>query len=204
MSWIGNLLDARFGAPSRAMKATQFEQFDLEPGVVVFLGDSITEGGLWHEWFPNRRVANRGIDGDTTAGVLARLATATQGPPAQVFLLIGTNDLGRGVKPPAITANIDTILTGIGESAPEAHVVLQSVMPRDPRFRDTIVGLNDDYRIVAGRHGAAFLDLWPALADSSGCLRREYTLDNLHLNGAGYRSWVEQLRPLVPDEPAGR
>src|SRR3954454_1965918 len=44
-------------------------------GAVVFLGDSITQG--WHDnmdgSFPGMKVANRGISGDTTRGVLIRL-----------------------------------------------------------------------------------------------------------------------------------
>src|SRR3954465_15368395 len=44
-------------------------------GAVVFLGDSITQG--WGDQmgdsFPGMKVANRGISGDTTRGVLIRL-----------------------------------------------------------------------------------------------------------------------------------
>src|SRR3954451_1058356 len=40
---------------------------------VVMLGDSITEGIDWHELFPHVRILNRGIGGDTSAGVLNRL-----------------------------------------------------------------------------------------------------------------------------------
>jgi hypothetical protein len=45
-----------------------------DAGAVVFLGDSITEG--WRTLatdFPNLKVANRGIGGDITSGVLYRL-----------------------------------------------------------------------------------------------------------------------------------
>jgi hypothetical protein len=41
---------------------------------------------------------------------------------------------------------------------------------------------------------AQYLDLWPALADDAGDLRREYTEDGLHLNGPGYAAWVGVLR----------
>src|SRR5687768_2524660 len=43
--------------------------------VVVLLGDSITQG--WGEdfsaWFPGMKIANRGISGDTSRGVLIRV-----------------------------------------------------------------------------------------------------------------------------------
>ena len=41
------------------------------------------------------------------------------------------------------------------------------------------------------------LDLWPGLATPGGIRRPEFTLDALRLNGDGYRTWVDVLRPLV-------
>ena len=53
----------------RAQWATEREQ---DRGAVVFLGDSITQGwgGGLGAAFPGVKVANRGISGDTTRGVL--------------------------------------------------------------------------------------------------------------------------------------
>ncbi|HEY8590760.1 MAG TPA: hypothetical protein VIL55_14535, partial [Naasia sp.] len=70
----------------------QFAEVGARSGRVVFLGDSISEFGLWEEWFPEIPVLNRGIGGETSAQVLARLETAITEPRA-VFLLVGTNDL---------------------------------------------------------------------------------------------------------------
>src|SRR5262245_38043458 len=45
-----------------------------DQGALVFLGDSITQG--WSDqgsFFPGLKLANRGISGDTTRGVLIRL-----------------------------------------------------------------------------------------------------------------------------------
>jgi len=43
---------------------------------VLFLGDSITEQGMWHEWLPEVPTLNRGIGGDTVHEVQARLDSA--------------------------------------------------------------------------------------------------------------------------------
>ena len=63
---------------------------------LVFLGDSITQqwGDDLGGSFPGVKVANRGISGDTTRGVLIRLRedVLTLHPAGVVFLL-GTNDL---------------------------------------------------------------------------------------------------------------
>jgi len=193
------MIERRFLGPSRAMKASHFEQLELHGGEIVFLGDSITEGGQWHEWFPGPAVANRGIGGDTSTGVLKRLHTATAGPPSAVLLLIGTNDLSLQYPIAEIAANVDRIVTTVQKDAPDAQIVLQSVMPRKSKRRGKIEELNDRYREIAHAHGIRFLDLWPALADEDGALRRAFTLDDLHLNGAGYRAWVEVLRPVVEE-----
>ena len=101
MSVLGKLIVRIFLVPAQKMRASQFDLLPRPQAHVVFLGDSITEHGNWNEWFPATPLVNRGISGDTTAGVLARLDTAIDNPLA-VFLLIGTNDLAFGVKQAAI------------------------------------------------------------------------------------------------------
>jgi lysophospholipase L1-like esterase len=171
----------------------------------VFLGDSITQGGLWQEWFAGAPVLNRGIDGETSGDLLRRVDSAVCEPRA-VFLLIGTNDLTWGASLQQITANVRALLAEIERRAPATPVVVQSVMPRTPRFRDDLRLLNRAYRQLvdgSGEH-VAYLDLWPALADGDGDLRAEFTEDRLHLNGPGYAAWVEVLRPHVEAFLTGR
>ncbi len=73
---------------------------------VVFLGDSITDGAEWSEIFGNKKMLNRGISGDVTAGVLYRLDEVVRHNPKKVFILIGTNDLARGVESEQVISNI--------------------------------------------------------------------------------------------------
>src|SRR5712671_5615183 len=80
---------------------------------VVFLGDSITQG--WGDdmggSFPGVKLANRGISGDTTRGVLIRLQDDVLAlHPSAIVLLIGTNDLEEGADPETIAANLQLIL----------------------------------------------------------------------------------------------
>jgi lysophospholipase L1-like esterase len=177
------------------MKADQFEKLPVHPGDIVFLGDSITEGGLWNEWFPDLSTKNRGIDGDTSAGVLERAAVAFGPEPAAVFLLIGTNDLAGGVKADAIVANVAKILELARATNPDVRLVLNSVMPRAKSYRSRIQDLNRMLQQVAEQTDATWLDLWPALQSPDGTLRKDLTEDGLHLNGSGYRAWVDLLKP---------
>src|SRR5689334_3155831 len=52
---------------------TQFDVLADKKNGIVFLGDSITEGGHWSEIFGNGDIQNRGIGGDTTQDVLDRI-----------------------------------------------------------------------------------------------------------------------------------
>lgn len=56
---------------------------------IIFLGNSITNGGEWSELLNNKHVKNRGISGDICMGVYDRLDAVLKGKPAKIFLLIG-------------------------------------------------------------------------------------------------------------------
>lgn len=195
---LGRALAPRLLGPSQRMRASQFAILELAPQQIVFFGDSITELGLWQEWFTGAPVLNRGIGGETTADLLRRLDSAINHPTA-VFLLIGANDLSVGIPLQQIVANVRALLDEIERRAPGTPVFVQSVMPRNARYRDDLRRLNAAYRALvasAPRH-IEYLDLWPALADEEGALRHNYTADNLHLTGEGYAAWVRVLRPHV-------
>ena len=180
-----------------AQRRRYFEAMPAPTGRVVFLGDSITQNVGWDDLFPELRTANRGINGESTADVLERLDSAVQDPQA-VSLLIGTNDL-HGPREHRDVAGIaertEQIVRRIRERAPEALVLLNSVLPRTELFAERIRQLNDRNRETAERRGATYVDLWPAFADPSGHIRPELTKDNLHLSPAGYLVWAELLRP---------
>src|SRR6266487_6387134 len=92
---------------------------ERDRNAVVFLGDSITQG--WAEdlsaWFPGMKLANRGIGGDTSRGVLIRLKEDVLAlDPRAVVLLIGTNDLEEKASPEIIAANLKLILAELARS----------------------------------------------------------------------------------------
>lgn len=167
VAWFGfgpgvSALMGSFLAKHQARRVSNFEAFALVPDDIVFLGDSITEGGPWDELFPDLPVRNRGVGGDTTDGVLARLEQVTRAQPAKVFLLIGTNDLFRGTSGSEIAANLGAILDRLKQQAPDTEVYLQSVLPRAPSYRSSIEALNARLAEVALEHGSAWVDLYPA------------------------------------------
>jgi lysophospholipase L1-like esterase len=184
--------------PVQTARQTQLALLPVPSGRVLMLGDSITEGGVWHELLPDVPLVNRGVGGETGAQILQRLDLVINDPTA-VVLLAGTNDIASGIPTAKIVADIAQILTGIERRAPRTPVIVQSIMPRALAYREEVLFMNARVRELVERAGAhvRYLDLWPALADAEGALRAEYTEDKLHLNGDGYAAWVSVLGPAL-------
>ena len=200
-----SLLMRGFLEDHQARLVSAFEAFPLAPDDIVFLGDSITEGGPWEELFPDLRVRNRGVGGDTSDGVLRRLEQVTRAQPDKVFLMIGTNDLFRGDSEDEIVAHIIEILEHLKQETPDTEVYLQSVLPRAASYRDRIEALNARLAEVALEHGSEWIDLYPRFLDpETGAIRSELSNDELHLLGPGYALWRDQIEIAVrrgDDEP---
>src|SRR5512134_1513285 len=113
-------------------------QVEEDRHAVVFLGDSITQGwgGGLGAAFPGVKVANRGIGGDTTRGVLVRLDEDVLAlDPTAVVLLVGTNDLEDGATPEVIASNLKLIVAALERHDPKLPIVLCQVFPSSAAIR---------------------------------------------------------------------
>lgn len=178
------------------------EQSERDRGAVIMLGDSITQG--WGDdfsaWFPGLKVANRGISGDTSRGVLIRLQDdVLPVQPRAVVLLIGTNDLEEKAEPDTIVTNLKLILAEFAKS--KTPVLLCQVFPSSAsksRPADKIKRVNQLLaEAVKGMTEVTFLETWPLFANPQGDARAEVFPDLLHLNMAGYVKWAAALRPVL-------
>jgi lysophospholipase L1-like esterase len=171
---------------------------------VVFLGDSITQGwgGGLGAAFPGVKVANRGISGDTTRGVLIRLREDVLAlEPAAVVLLVGTNDLEEGATPVVAAANLKLILAELEGHDPRMPIVACQVFPSSAAMKrpsEKIKAMNALYLgAVKGDPRVTYLETWPLFADASGDARPGEFPDLLHPNEAGYAKWAAALRPIL-------
>jgi lysophospholipase L1-like esterase len=92
---------------------------------------------------------------------------------------------------------MDTLLSRIRAAAADAPLLVNGVTPRSKALADDIEQLNARYEHLAAEHGAVYVDLWHALVGPHRALRKDLTSDGIHLNGAGYRIWVDILRPYL-------
>lgn len=181
---------------------SQFEVLPITSKDIVFLGNSITERGLWSEIFNDVHCKNRGIGGQQTHQILERLHQVTSGKPKKVFLLIGINDLnGDPARTDKAVANIRTIIERIQAESPKTKLYVQSILPvgknREEKNRE-VNKANPAIKKICEEKGVTYLEIHSAFADEEGYLKKEYTInDGLHLNGEGYMAWAKILRPYV-------
>lgn len=169
---------------------------------VVFLGDSITYGGEWGELLNCPKCQNRGISGDISAGILARLGDILAEKPAKIFLMIGINDISRGIPNDTIIANYREFIRRTKAESPKTRIYLQSVLPTNDTFRkfvdkndESITALNDAMREIAkADRSITYIDLYKGFLDKDGRLEKSYTYDGLHLLGEGYAHWAKLVR----------
>jgi lysophospholipase L1-like esterase len=194
----------------------------VDPGRVVFLGDSITDGWNLAEAFPGRPFVNRGISGQTTAQMLVRFypdVIALQ--PEAVILLAGTNDIARNNGPQTLEMiqhnimamtelarvhDIKVILcallpisdrtmtpAGRGGTPPQRRIQSVSRPPAD------ILAFNAWLKAYAAEAGAVYADYYAATVDAEGFLREGTTNDGLHPNAAGYELMAPVAAAAIAD-----
>ncbi len=194
--WFTNLWKNR-----RAEFAKRMEE---EKHAVVFLGDSITQG--WGDDFrgdfKGLTVANRGISGDTTRGMLLRLQhDVLDLEPSAVVMLMGTNDLEENAEPKTIAANIGLIVKALEAYDTEMPIVLCLVFPSSAskkRPSDQIQKINQlisaEFR---GNHQVTIVDTWTLFADEQGDAKKSEFPDLLHPNRVGYEKWLAAIWPVL-------
>ncbi|MDF1816621.1 MAG: GDSL-type esterase/lipase family protein, partial [Verrucomicrobiales bacterium] len=174
-----------------------------DQGAVVFLGDSITQGwgATMHGAFGNMKVANRGISGDTTRGMLIRLQEDVLSlNPSGVAMLLGTNDLEEGAEPEVIAANFSLIVAALKKHNPDMPIVVSLVFPSSDtkkRPADKIKKINELYAaVVKDDPQITVVDTWTLFADEAGDAKKVEFPDLLHPNKTGYEKWAKALAPV--------
>lgn len=189
-------------------RTSLFEILPVGENDIVFLGNSITDGGEFNELFGMDCIKNRGIRSDVITGVEKRLGQVTGGRPRKIFLLIGINDVSHGHSVEELARRYERLVKRIREESPDTRLYVQSVMPVNNSFKryknlagkETVIrDFNKRIQSIAEAEGAVYVDLWPMLVDSYGNLKGELTNDGLHLNGRGYRVWTDGIKGFVKE-----
>ena len=172
-----------------------------EAAAIVMLGDSLTQDGHWDRFFPDIRIRNCGVGGDTTQDIANRLDSVIVLRPRQLFLLVGINDLNAGRTLEEIAADYEAIVSRLQQRLPATETFVQTVLPVTAQWASIgnadIAALNACLEGLAHRRGLSVVNLHAHFVDSRGELRAELSRDGLHLNRRGYRRWCAIIDPLV-------
>jgi lysophospholipase L1-like esterase len=190
-------------------RAYFWTQLDKKQGSVVFAGDSLTGG--WRnleQAFPGLSVANRGVGGDVSRGLLFRFKEDVLAlNPTGIVLLIGSADLSTGQANSITVGNLALMLKMARAYSAHVPIVLCTIPPRNnpqaPVPAQQIADLNQRIKQLATQfEHVAVLDLFPLLAKDDGSINELYfNADRLHLNEAGYRVWLSAIKPLFDKLP---
>lgn len=191
-------------------RASLFEELPLCSNDIVFIGNSITDGAEWFELLDNPHIKNRGISGDISMGIYDRLQPIIKGKPEKVFLMIGINDLARGISVDSVATNVARIIDRLQAETPATKIYLQSVLPvtdeknmftSHTARREDIAPLNTRYRQIAADKNITYVDLYSGFVDpATGKMNLTYSNDGLHLLGAGYLKWAHIVKPYVEEK----
>lgn len=184
-----------------------------DPVRVLALGDSLTAGyGLIDQeglvpqlnaWLAGRdadvTVVNGGVSGDTSAGGLSRLGWALDGSITAMMVLLGGNDLLRGIPPEATRANLEAILQEARtRDLPVLLIGMEAPGNFGPKYKETFDRI---YADLAEAYGALLIDTYfgmlvPGATDPAE-LRPFMQPDGIHPNAEGVRIIVDNLGPKI-------
>ncbi|MFW9260202.1 SGNH/GDSL hydrolase family protein [Nostoc sp. CALU 546] len=175
--------------------------------LTILAGDSLSL------WFPpellpeGKNWLNQGISGETSNGLLKRLEIFDRTQPEVIFVMIGINDLIRGMSDRVILDNQRQIISYLQKTHPTAQIVVQSILPHGAeeatwQGREKLLAvansrirkLNQQLQSISTKKGVKYLDLYPLFTNKQGNLRREFTTDGLHLSPEGYIVWRSALQ----------
>lgn len=188
------------GNAQYTQRQTLFESLPLEDADVIFMGDSITARCEWQEFYPDRKVLNRGIDSDVTEGVLNRLDVVEVARPEKIFLMIGINDIRQKIPLTTTTGHYEQILLKLKEQLPDTEIYIQSVLPigdNTGMSNEDVTALNEQLEKLALANNCTYIDLYSLFIDETGYLPDDYSLDGVHLTGKGYSLWIEEINPYI-------
>lgn len=200
-------VDSNYANPYYLQRMEYFKKMPHVKNEIVFLGNSITERGEWQEILSDSKypIVNRGIGGDNSFGILARMDEVLTTKPKAIFLMDGINDLFRKLPYEVSINNYKRIIRMIKAKSPKTKIYIESALPINEEMttadytkgRNVMVPvLNAKIKQLAKEEKVTYIDIVPLFQDEKGNLKKEITMDGVHLKASAYIDWVAYLKEL--------
>jgi lysophospholipase L1-like esterase len=178
------------------------------------IGTSVSSADSWPSQLVARvpqldLVANLGVNGYSSDDLIRfELPALGRLWPDFATLLIGVNDVVRGVPEAEYTANVDRIVADLLARLRADRIVAvatpdYTVTPAGSRFGDpsregsAIARFNGILGAAVAARGIAFVPETFAISQAAGDDRSMVTHDGLHPSAAQYALWVDAIQPVV-------
>lgn len=188
-------------------------------GETLFTGSSLMEhfpiNELLMDYGMENVIYNRGIGGFKTDDMLEHMEEQIFGTePSKIFINIGTNDIGApDYKLEVLMEKYEKILTQIKERLPETEVYMMAYYPVNEvdkvpegewgktlfatRTNENIALANKEVEKLADKMGYHYIDVSEGLRDENGRLKKEFTIEGIHMYANGYRVILENMKPYL-------
>ena len=192
---------------------------NVQKGEILFTGSSLMEQFPVNELLMtngmNQVIYNRGIGGFTTTDMLEHMEEMVFGTePSRIFINIGTNDIGSpDYRLEALLERYEEIITRIRERLPEAEITMMAYYPVNEtdklpegewgktafvtRTNENIAIANEAIEKLAAKKGCRFINVNEGLADERGKLKKEYTIEGIHMYANGYQVVLQNLKKYL-------
>ncbi|MDE4190778.1 MULTISPECIES: arylesterase [Phaeobacter] len=185
-----------------------------EPVRITAFGDSLVQGyGLpqgdgfvpqLEHWLQEHgaevEITNAGVSGDTSAGGAARIDWTLADDPDALIVLLGGNDLLRGLSAEEMRANLSKILSAAQQA--DTEVLLVGMRAPNNYGPDYRAAFNAVYPDLAKEFGAllhpdAFAGIFKRVGGDPAKAQEFMQDDDIHPNAEGVRENIEALGPVA-------
>lgn len=163
----------------------------------------------------NQIIYNRGIGGYTIPEMLDTMEEQIFGvEPSKIFINIGTNDISMpNYQLETLIENYEKVLTQIQDRLPETKVYLMAYYPVNDvdkvpvdewgkkmfvtRNNENISIANDAVKELAAKMKYEFINVNASLTDERGKLKKEFTVEGVHMYANAYEIILENMKPYL-------
>ncbi len=191
---------------------------NVRKGEILFTGSSLMEQFPINELLMTNGMSqiiyNRGIGGFTTADMLQNMEEMVFGTkPSRIFINIGTNDIGSpDYCLEKLMERYERIIGEIQGGLPNVTIYMMAYYPvnetdkitdnKDGMMFATRTNKNIDIANIAveklaAKMGCYFIDANEGLKDESGKLKKEFTVEGIHMYANGYQVVLNNLKKYL-------
>lgn len=168
---------------------------------IAFFGNSLTYNSDFQRYYPDYKIINLGVSGNTLKDMKRRISTLVAACPNKVFIMAGANDL-------VVSSVVDFIddysqlLNEIQKELPDANIYIQSILPMNSDAGNkqvptsTIIEANEKLKTLAQIYDIKFVDIYSKYSDRD-TLPSVYSSDGLHLKENAYDIWAQAIKDYI-------